>query len=603
MQVSVNGSVTLSAHDDLRVRASGGSLHLVSARSLTQDAWLSAKDSIVAWGSDDGARIEADHITLLAEEGSLGTDEFALQVNPRGTHLLDASALAGVHLTGMVGPLYLGTVRALAGNLRLRMRDTADAGEDLVLSAGTVLNASGTLGLYAADALRQDALAQISADGAVEIAVDLGDTGKQDAGGTSLTLSGTVSGSSIRVAGGRGDDLITLDATQLTGPTQVLGSLDSLAGGDDAIVLHALPHTTDPISVDGRGGSDRVTLQLQGDAIGLDVTVHDTGDLLDGANVLAIEGSSSADHFLVRSNFIARLVPVAIVDGHATSYQSPVQRINYDSTQTGRVVVMGLKGDDQFFVDDNSALMTLDGGEGDDRFQFGQMFGAARVAPQVAEGDEVETVQTTVGFLTRGIHYATVAYGGTGNDQFVVYSNAAELKLFGQDGDDNFVVRAFVIQQTQGLATDSTTIDGGGGNDTVEYNINAPLRIDGGAGINSLTVLGTEVSDNFVITRDGIMGAGLNVGYASIQRIEVDGLEGDDHFFVLSTKDDIVTTLIGGAGSDTFDVGGDVTGKIVALSTEGASAFVNHALASDDLGFDGAFAEGVRLNVAGHPPP
>src|SRR6266480_1752416 len=84
----------------------------------------------------------------------------------------------------------------------------------------------------------------------------------------------------------------------------------------------------------------------------------------------------------------------------------------------------------------SSDLVTvLDGGPGQDAFQFGQLFGAARTSPdRVAFGDEIETVQTTRGYLSRGISFPTTAYGGDDNDLFTVYSNKAPLKLFGEDG-------------------------------------------------------------------------------------------------------------------------------------------------------------------------
>jgi Ca2+-binding RTX toxin-like protein len=63
----------------------------------------------------------------------------------------------------------------------------------------------------------------------------------------------------------------------------------------------------------------------------------------------------------------------------------------------------------------------------------------------VAPGDEAAAVLTTRGWLTRGVSYATTVYGGAGNDSFLVYSNKALLKLFGEDGNDTFVVRAFVL--------------------------------------------------------------------------------------------------------------------------------------------------------------
>ena len=41
-------------------------------------------------------------------------------------------------------------------------------------------------------------------------------------------------------------------------------------------------------------------------------------------------------------------------------------------------MVYGLGGNDAFFADDTSAIVTLDGGAGDDSFQIGQIFGSKR---------------------------------------------------------------------------------------------------------------------------------------------------------------------------------------------------------------------------------
>ena len=54
-------------------------------------------------------------------------------------------------------------------------------------------------------------------------------------------------------------------------------------------------------------------------------------------------------------------------------------------------------------------------------------------------------IATTRGYLSPGISAPLVALGGTGNDQFTVYSNQAELRLEGEDGNDLFVVRAFAL--------------------------------------------------------------------------------------------------------------------------------------------------------------
>ncbi|UUZ48843.1 hypothetical protein LP420_40345 [Massilia sp. B-10] len=67
-------------------------------------------------------------------------------------------------------------------------------------------------------------------------------------------------------------------------------------------------------------------------------------------------------------------------------------------------------------------------------------------------------------------------------------------------------------------------------------------------------MIGTEFNDNFVITDEGVYGAGLNVHYNNMEALDVDGLEGNDHFFIQSTRSGVITTIIGGKGADTFDV-------------------------------------------------
>ena len=297
----------------------------------------------------------------------------------------------------------------------------------------------------------------------------------------------------------------------------------------------------------------------------------------------------------MRANFIAALRPVG---ESSTVFEPDYERVNYDAS-VNVLEVNGNDGDDRFYSDDNSGVTTIDGGAGNDLFQVGQLFGSDRLAPSVASGDEIETVETTRGFLSRGISFAATIYGGDGEDQFAIYSNQAPLSLFGEDGNDTFIVRAFLLASTGDTASGLTTVDGGDGDDYVEYNVNAPVAIDGGEGVDTIVVVGTEGNDQFVIARDAVQGAGLNVSYVSSERIEVDGMEGNDHFYVLSTDARVITSIIGGLGSDTIDVGGDVTGLVQALSIEGTSGAVNHVVSSTDALFDAIFADGIQLAVAG----
>src|SRR5262249_38142077 len=256
--------------------------------------------------------------------------------------------------------------------------------------------------------------------------------------------------------------------------------------------------------------------------------------------------------------------------GLVTAGAFPVERVNYDTGINGRLNVYGLGGNDHFASDDARATTTPDGGKGNDAFQIGQLYGLQRdslehsptpagntAGGSLAPEDVFATVATTRGWLSRGNSAPLLAEGGSGDDAFIVYSNQAALRLEGDDGNDQFIVRAFALAETDangdivwldqanriarpkltgGFSTAAETdIRTGGGNNQVQYNINAPVSIDGGNGFDKVVVLGTEFADHIVVTEKAIYGAGLAVTYASVEVLEVDALEGDDTIDVLST--------------------------------------------------------------------
>ena len=101
--------------------------------------------------------------------------------------------------------------------------------------------------------------------------------------------------------------------------------------------------------------------------------------------------------------------------------------------------------------DDVTVIATMDGGEGDDSFQIGQVFGANRTVEDgnLLPQDEFPDLKpTTRGWLSQGSSAPLLAQGGTGHDEFRVYSNQSELRLEGDDGNDLFIVRAFAIAAT-----------------------------------------------------------------------------------------------------------------------------------------------------------
>ena len=500
--------------------------------------------------------------------------------------------------------------------------------DDITVAAGVTLEASvGEVRLLAGDDIFTDATSVIISPTKILIVGDYQAPGFSDPDvgvGSSIELHGALQAPEIEIFGGLDKDTILIDVAALRGNTFVHGGAD-----EDLITVNRLPSMTtylgldvaaganglpafgrdatgriirDELTIDGEGGTDAVVVNVRGNADYV-MNIHDSGVADDGVDTLTIEGTSIADTFLLRKNFIAHMVP----DGTG-GYLPAVERINYDASSNGRVIVEGNAGADRFYLDDNSAILTIDGGADADFFQVGQIFGSSRDQKVDADGaldpsgayaiiseeDRFATIETTLGYLSQGITVPAVLYGGTGEDMFVVYSNHADLRLEGEDGNDEFVIRAFAL--AEGV---NVKVNGGNGDDVIQYNVNAPVNIDGGAGFDRVVVLGTELADTFVITKDGVYGAGLTIKISNAEAMDVDGLEGDDTFYVLSTADNIVTTLIGGLGSDTFNVAGDVTQTVVSDDANGDSGIITHTVSSADPRFSGLFTPGIDLTTKG----
>ena len=158
-----------------------------------------------------------------------------------------------------------------------------------------------------------------------------------------------------------------------------------------------------------------------------------------------------------------------------------------------------------------------------------------------AATDAFPTTLTTAGYLSSGPDNATVVHGGAGSNLFTVYSTAASLTLTGGTGSNEFDLQSF------------TTV--GAGNVLGGPVAEGTITINGAGG--TLDVDGTDQADTFVLSNSGLAGAGMSVAYSNLKAITIDALGGNDVFDVLSTPAGAVTTLIGGGGSDTFNIGGD----------------------------------------------
>ncbi|MEH6608559.1 MAG: matrixin family metalloprotease [Halioglobus sp.] len=420
------------------------------------------------------------------------------------------------------------------------------------------------------------------------------------------------------------DDTIAINT--ISGETTVHGE-----GGADAVIVNVEDNDAGGFSrtfangidatlnIHGEDGGDNVTVNLAGTGSAL-INVLDNGT--GGFDTLTINGTENVDNILMRADTVALLN--GGTDGTGTAervnYNADINDDNEQDDDKGGLFINTLGQDDKIVSDDNSAITTIDGGQGNDTFQIGQVFGTPRDAKAgLADDDRFDTTAIVIGqivdsegnnlfdpttfdpladsvppedvaaiaaavdaqnekgealdgvaYVSDGVSYATTVRGDAGNDSFTVYQNKAELKLEGGDDNDNFTVRAFVSINLEGSSTEdqqNTNIAAGGGDDIINYTENAKVDIDGGAGFDTLVVLGTPFSDNFVVTDQGVYGAGLFIQYVNVESVELDTLEGDDDIYVRSTNAAVVTTVIGGLGNDTISVAGDITQEIASTAS------------------------------------
>ena len=364
-------------------------------------------------------------------------------------------------------------------------------------------------------------------------------------------------------------------------------SLSVVGSGSDAGTPFALLSNglAAVVTVDGGNNGDQYTVNTIGGSTASLINVFDSGS--GGTDSLTINGTTNPDYFLLRAatseSGLAFVALINAPDPTNIKPTDPVERVNYDTklehitlnTITNSDITTG----DNVYVDDTRSIIDINGGDGPDFFQVGQLYKSRRTPSLagVAHEDVFATIETTQGWLSNGITNPMTINGGDGNDTFIVFHNLAVLDLNGDNGDDTFLVQAFALAGSQDDFRALTDLSGGAGADLIQYAVNAPVNIDGGDGFDTVIVIGTEFADDFVITKDGVFGAGLNVNFVNIESLEVDGGAGDDRFFVLSTGITFKTTITGGLGNDLISVQGPTPANgVISNDLLGHSGIITH---------------------------
>ncbi|HET6428640.1 MAG TPA: hypothetical protein VFJ30_09540 [Phycisphaerae bacterium] len=356
---------------------------------------------------------------------------------------------------------------------------------------------------------------------------------------------------------GGGDDILGVDR-----------SVAEPAGGGQGLI--DLPKLQ--VALDGGGGGDDYFIGLA--QVGKSrITVADTGAIDDGIDNLYVFGSDEPDVILVRATFVG-MFDNRSEDSYEIDLDAAYQRVNYDGNINGQIVIEGRNGDDQIFLDDSSSVLTVLAGGGDDRVQIGQIYQNPPAG--------LKTIPITRGQLSPGVSQAGAVFGGDGDDTMVVYHNNGELSLFGEAGNDLFIVRAFALDENA-AAQDRTNIEGGAGADKILYAHNAPVNVNGGDGTDEVAVIGTEFRDTIIVTADNVYGGGVTVRLTQIEKLIINAYLGDDLIYVLSTNPAVMTEIRGGAGNDEIYVGGDRV-DVGSRNPVGFGSLVVHDIDDDLVG-------------------
>ena len=315
--------------------------------------------------------------------------------------------------------------------------------------------------------------------------------------------------------------------------TLTVGALSALASGVDAGKPYRLLSNglAAVVTVDGGDDSDQYTVNLIGGDTSSLINVYDSGDITSGTDTLTINGTSHPDYFLLRAaTALSGLAFIALVNaadphnvgrcgsGRARELQHEPREHHAQHAHEHRH-----GGCDQRRHPGRPGLRRRHARDHHDQRRRQRRPLPDRPALQVAShpaprrdrarGRLRHDRDDAAAGCSNGVTNPLTINGGKGNDNFIVFHNLAALDLNGDDGDDTFIVQAFALAGSQDDFRALTDLSGGAGADLIQYAVNAPVNIDGGDGFDTIIVIGTEFGDDFVVTKDGVFGAGLNINF------------------------------------------------------------------------------------------
>lgn len=404
------------------------------------------------------------------------------------------------------------------------------------------------------------------------------------AGTNALDFSAMTVGNDVTV------DFTIGQATNGGGNIVTFTNIESAVGGagDDTFISDV-----NSLTLDGGGGTD--TLDMSAIPNGVNTIVNFTGSTVVGethvlSNIETVIGGEGDNTFVFAEGYsdysitggfsgtdtldfsaATTNLDVDFATGHATNTSGG------DITFSGVESVTGGDGDDTFSIGDVFGTISADGGVGDDTLDFSAM--TAGAGNNMTVDFSAGTATSSGGDVFTFANMETIM-GGAGDDTFFA-TDLTPLTLDGGSGSDSLDLTMLGVGQDAvvdfsgtGFAgathtvTNMDSVTSGDGDDEFVFGDDfADVTLDGGNGTNSLNFSAMTSGNNVTVDYTSLI-ATNNAGAGTVTFTNVTdatGGAGNDTFIL--TDGYGVLSVDGNTGSDTLDLstmGGSTTVDIAA---------------------------------------
>jgi Ca2+-binding RTX toxin-like protein len=430
-------------------------------------------------------------------------------------------------------------------------------------------------------------------------------------------VGGTITGAILDGAGG--NDIIVVNAANTTAIGGSGIDTASFASASTGVTVDLAAGTTSNgdtlISIENVIGSAQGDVLVGGSTAGATLDGSDGDDTIvlnaDNTTVIGGAGTDTASYASASAGVTVNLGTGASSSGDAFIDIENVIGSAFGDTIVGGVTVGAIldggSGNDTIVV--NAASTTVMGGDGVDAVSYANATAGVTVNLATGSGGDGDTyagIESVIGSGSADtIIGGTVAggslNGGNGNDSFVV--NAANTAVIGGAGSDTVsfagaaagvavnlhagtgsngvtysgvenVVGSDHNDTIVGSLTTGTTLDGGGGNDSINIMTGNTTAIGGtgtdtvsyanaGSGVTINLSTGTGGAGDIYIGIENAVGSGNGdtiIGGSNTGAV-LDGANGNDTIVINAAN----TTVIGGGGFDTVSYANAAAGVIINL--------------------------------------